>query len=141
MNDWTAWLHEHSAALGWLTAASVLMFLAGLLVVPAVVVRIPRDYFATKKRKRPAGLDRRHWLLRAAVLVLKNAAAYLLIVAGVLMLVLPGQGVLTILAGVMLADFPGKFRLERWLITRGPTLRAVNWLRHRAGRKPLVVDG
>jgi hypothetical protein len=56
---------------------------------------------------------------------------------GVAMLVLPGQGVLTIITGLLLLDFPGKYRFERWLVRRGPVLRGVNWLRDRAGRQAL----
>ena len=52
------------------------------------------------------------------------------------MLVTPGQGVLTIVVGMLLFDFPGKFRLERWLVTRPTVWRSINWLRERAGREP-----
>jgi hypothetical protein len=37
----------------------------------------------------------------------------------------------------MLLDFPGKYRLERWLATRRAVWRSINWLRRRAGREPL----
>ena len=76
---------------------------------------------------------------RAFLLVGRNVLGCLLIAAGVAMLVLPGQGVLTILVGTMLVDFPGKRRLERWIVERGPVLRAMNWLRERAGREPFAV--
>jgi len=62
-------------------------------------------------------------------------------VAGIIMLVLPGQGIFTILIGIMLLNFPGKYRLERWIVARRPVLRSINWLRRRAGRAPLVPDG
>jgi len=75
------------------------------------------------------------------LLIGKNALGYILVVAGIIMLVLPGQGIFTILIGIMLLNFPGKYQLERWLATRGPVLRSINWLRQRAGRAPLVPDG
>lgn len=53
------------------------------------------------------------------------------------MLVTPGQGVLMIIAGLVLLEFPGKFRLERWLVTRRHVWRSINWLRRRAGRPEL----
>jgi hypothetical protein len=53
------------------------------------------------------------------------------------MLLVPGQGLLTIAVGLMLVDFPGKFRFERWLAVRPPVWRSINWLRKRAGRGPL----
>jgi hypothetical protein len=69
--------------------------------------------------------------------VLKNALGIVLVVAGLVMLIVPGQGLLTIAVGLMLIDFPGKYRLERWLATRRPVWRSINWLRKRAGRAPL----
>ena len=55
------------------------------------------------------------------------------------MLVTPGQGVLTILAGLLLMNFPGKYRLERWLVMRPGVMRALNWLRARRGQTPFEI--
>jgi hypothetical protein len=52
------------------------------------------------------------------------------------MLIVPGQGLLTIAVALILLDFPGRFRLERWLATRPAVWRSLNWLRKRAGHKP-----
>jgi len=68
------------------------------------------------------------------LLIGKNLLGCVIIVAGIVMLVLPGQGILTILAGIMLLDFPGKYRLLRWIVARPQVLRTLNWLRRRAGR-------
>jgi hypothetical protein len=54
------------------------------------------------------------------------------------MLLLPGQGVLTILIGIVLLDFPGKYRLERWAVRHRPVYRSINWLRR--GREPIELD-
>jgi hypothetical protein len=78
-------------------------------------------------------------LLRLAFLALKNLFGGVLVLAGVAMLVLPGQGILTILVGLMFLDFPGKFALERRLARQPPVLRAINWIRARGGRKPLEM--
>jgi Putative transmembrane protein (PGPGW) len=122
--------------LWWLFAASVAMFLATPAVAGWLVVRLPTDYF-TAKRRTPTAWWRRHRGLRPLVLVVKNLAGIVLVVAGLVMLVTPGQGLLTIAVGLMLVDFPGKFRVERWLATRPPVWRSINWLRCRAGRQPL----
>ena len=71
--------------------------------------------------------------------LLKNTAGVVFLTAGVAMLVLPGQGLLTILLGLMLINFPGKRRFELALIRRRPVLKSVNWIRRRAGREPLIV--
>jgi hypothetical protein len=55
------------------------------------------------------------------------------------MLVLPGQGLLAILVGVMLANFPGKYALERRIISRPAVARGVNRIREMAGRPPFEL--
>jgi hypothetical protein len=52
------------------------------------------------------------------------------------MLVLPGQGVLTLCVSLFLLDFPGKRRLERRILGYPPVLHALNRLRTRAGQPP-----
>jgi hypothetical protein len=54
-----------------------------------------------------------------------------LVLLGLVMLVTPGQGILTLLSGLLLMNFPGKYRLEQWLVLRPGILRALNWLRRR----------
>lgn len=128
----------HEAAVWGMVVASGLLFVGTLLVVPWIVVRIPSDYFHHTRRPPPTWMPK-FAPFRLAAMVVKNIAGVLLIAAGVAMLVLPGQGLLTILVGVLMLDFPGKYHFERWLVGFGPTLRAINWLRQRAGREPLVV--
>ena len=139
MNNLFEWIRDHRTTLSWLATASVLMFIASLILVPVVVSRIPHDYFAHRRRPHSKWSDQ-HLALRGIVLVAKNAAGMLLLGMGVAMLVLPGQGLLSILAGIMLMDFPGKFGLERWLVSRSPVLHSINWLRRRAQQAPLTVD-
>jgi hypothetical protein len=134
------WLQNNETALLWLAATTIITFMATLIVVPILVVRIPPDYFSRRKRHRKLWANH-HPLVRAMLLIGKNALGYILVVAGIIMLVLPGQGIFTILVGIMLLNFPGKYQLERWLATRRPVLRSINWLRQRARRAPLVPDG
>jgi hypothetical protein len=132
-------IRAHEAAVMWLAGSSVVMFIVTLIAVPWLIVRIPADYFAHGRRPRKRWADR-HPLVRGALLAGKNLLGYLLIAVGIAMLVLPGQGVLTMLLGFILVDLPGKYRFERWLIARPLVLGTINRLRHRAGRDPLVVD-
>ncbi|MDZ7616514.1 MAG: PGPGW domain-containing protein [Patescibacteria group bacterium] len=121
-----------------LTTVSALVFVATLLAVPWFAARIPQDYFAPGRRHRPPWADQ-HPARRALLMVGKNLVGAVFVVVGLALLVLPGQGLLTILAGIILLDFPGKRRLERWVIGRRPVLQSINWLRRRAGRPPLTV--
>jgi hypothetical protein len=126
-------MFENESLLWILGTVSVVTFVGTLIAVPVLVARIPTDYFSTPRRHATAW-DERHPFLRVTGLVAKNVLGALLIVAGIGMLVLPGQGILTILMGIVLTDFPGKYRLERWLIRRRAVRRAVNWIRRKAGQ-------
>jgi len=133
------WIQTHKTILGWLAVMSGVTFIATLVAVPFLVIRIPSDYFVHRKRhKKPWGGQ--HPVVRGMWLIGKNVFGYIFIAAGIAMLVLPGQGMLTILVGIILVDFPGQYRLGRWLVSRRPMLRSINWLRRRAGRAPLVLE-
>jgi len=71
--------------------------------------------------------------------MLKNVAGFVLLAAGIAMLVLPGQGILTMLIGISLVDFPGKRQLERKLIGQPAVLNTINKVREKFGRPPLTV--
>jgi hypothetical protein len=134
-----AWIQDHKAILEWMGVVSFVSLVIGLIVAFVIAVRIPADYFACRGCHGKTHADQ-HPVVRALLLIAKNLLGYIFIAAGILMLVLPGQGVLTILAGVMMLNFPGKYRLERWIISRPTVLEGINLLRQRAGREPLVLD-
>lgn len=128
------------AWLGWyLTAASVVMFFVTLLAVPAVMVRIPADYFV-RDRRAATPWGHRHPVVAWTFRIAHNVLGWVLILAGIAMLVLPGPGVVTIFVGVMLAEFPGKFRLERWIVSRPRVLKVINWQRSVRGVEPLRME-
>jgi len=132
------WLSSHPALSAAVVVVSLLTLVVGVLLVPVVLARIPADYFL---RPHPplARLASVHPAARGLALVLKNGLGLLLLAFGVLMLVLPGQGVLTMLVGLTLCDFPGKRRVELWLLRRVPVSRAINWIRRRSGSAPLEL--
>jgi len=122
-----------------LAVVMVFTFVGSLVFVPWAIVRLPADYFHYHAR-RPVLWSTLHPVLRLVLLLGKNLFGCILIVMGLAMLVLPGQGLLTILIGILLLDFPGKFMFERWLISRKPILRTSNWLRKKAHKEPLWLD-
>lgn len=131
-----SWIEAHQALMLLLAGASLLTAVGSLLVLPVVVAALPEDYFVDPKRH-ASRWQSLHPLWYVALRVLKNLAGWLLVLAGIVMLVLPGQGMLTILVGLVLCEFPGKFALERRLASQPKILSAFNWLRRRAGRGPL----
>jgi len=138
MNSPLDWIRAHDVLLWWFFTASALMLLGSLIAVPWLVVRIPGDYFLRRRRL----VDRwrlSHPWVRATLLALKNIFGAVLVLAGAAMLILPGQGLLTIFVGLMFLDLPGKLALERWLVKKPPVFRAINWMRKKAGRPPLKL--
>ncbi len=125
------WVEQHREWFIWLSIASVVFFVGSLIAVGVVVVRMPVDRFA-KKEKAPKG--------NLAMRIGRNVLGWVLILAGLAMLVLPGQGLLVLLIGIMLADFPGKVRLERWIVSRGKVLKTINKFRKKFGRPPLQME-
>ena len=132
-------LHEHKTAIWWVASISSLVFVASLVIVPWLVIRIPEDYFVSPRRPRLAFSDE-HPVVRWSVLIIKNLLGAVLVLAGIAMLVLPGQGLLTVAIGVLMLDFPGKHRLERKIIRYPAVFRSINWLRRKAKVEPLRTE-
>ena len=105
-----------AGGVAWAVAIAVALFVGTLALVAVLLVRLPATYF----RDDPPRADwrARHPVLRWAIRIGKNFVGALLVGVGLLMLLTPGQGVLTILLGVMLLDLPGKRRHVRWLPMR-----------------------
>ena len=133
------WLMEHQYLLGWIGVISFLVFSLSLLSLPWLVAMIPEDYFLSQKRKRTI-LENEGFGTWIIIFILKNSIGLLLITGGVLMLFLPGQGVLTIIAGLIMTDYPGKFELERRIVSNKKILEKLNWLRNKANQPSLKID-
>ena len=121
----------------------VLVFLATFLlnlgIVSVILVKLPADHFKSDKSKKVGGSNA---TIRVLKVIGKNVAGVLLIALGVVLSVpgVPGQGLLTILLGVMLVDFPGKDRLEQKLLSRPGIINTINRLRGRFGKPALELD-
>jgi len=118
-----------------LVILSILFWIGTLIVVPIVVVRLPADYLTNEES---ASLRHRippAWLY--PYLIVKNIFGVVFILAGLAMLVLPGQGILTLALGLALINFPGKHRLIQRILGQRRVLSAINRLRARAKKPPL----
>ncbi|NIP94665.1 MAG: hypothetical protein GWO24_14975, partial [Akkermansiaceae bacterium] len=90
-------------------------------------------------RDRSRSFATRHPVLRWTGLILKNLVGGFLVLLGLIFILTPGQGFLTILAGLVLMNFPGKRSLELRLIRVPMVRKATNWLRRKSGHEPLRV--
>jgi len=117
----------------------VLTFVVSLGAVAAVVVRLPANYF---REDYMSPLAEQHPIVRWAGVILKNVLGTLLVLLGLFLSLpgIPGQGLLTILIGVMLLSFPGKRRLERRLVSRPSVLAAINALRAYFGKPAMRLE-
>lgn len=108
--------------------ASVAMFVGTLAAIPWLIRRLPVDHFVRPPTKR--SLPKR---------IAQNVLGFILVAGGVAMLVLPGQGILTILLGLSIVDLPVRQRVFRWLLLRPRVVDAMQGLRAKAGKPPLVI--
>lgn len=127
------WLEEYRHWLWVLGVLSVGTLIFSLVALPLVLIRLPADYFI---RRPVRDWPTRHPVVHVMLVVLKNILGVVFVLAGIAMLVLPGQGLLTIFIGILLLDFPRKRRVERWLIRLPRLLQAANWIRVRYGQPP-----
>jgi hypothetical protein len=127
--------------LSWGLLVLLIASITSMVLIVLVLVNLPATYYQDGYRP-PFSSPGYDPGLRWLAWVVRNILGLIMIVVGVFLSIpgVPGQGLLTILIGVIVLDFPGKRRLERKLVGRPEVLRAINRLRNRFGKPPLVLD-
>ncbi len=120
-----------------LTVLSIVFFVGSLIAIPFILVRLPADFFDIRV-PRP-WMEDHHPVLRVMGHLVKNVVGAIFLFAGFLMLFLPGQGILTMLIGISMLDFPGKRKVEAKLIGQPAVLHALNGMREKFGKPPLII--
>lgn len=140
-----SWLTHWTEAVTWgqiLIAVLIFLvtFIGSLVVVAFVLVKIPANYFHSSHGRE--FLTDKNAAYRWTGIIAKNAVGVVLIAFGVVMSLpgVPGQGLLTILLGLMLVDFPGKRGLESRIVGQPKVQSSINKLRGRFDKPPLIVD-
>lgn len=121
-----------------LTVASIIGFIASLVAIPWILIRLPSDYFDVRIPR--YWMKEHHPILRISGLIVKNLVGFVFLIAGFLMLFLPGQGLLTMLIGISLLDFPNKRKLEAKIIGKPALLNIINAMRHKFNKPPLTLS-
>ena len=129
-----AWLSSNEEWFALLGAISLMAFTGSLIVVPIIILNLPVDFF-TRPIRTATTLSIARLCLKAA----KNIVGGLFLLSGILMLILPGQGILSILIGLSLIDFPAKRRVQVRIIRMPRVQRMVNWIRKKGNRKPIEI--
>ncbi|HKC94864.1 MAG TPA: PGPGW domain-containing protein [Nitrospira sp.] len=136
--DWllaTVQQYVSTEMLIWLTALSMVFFVGTLIAIPFILVRLPADYFDIRVPR--TWMEDHHPVLRLFGHIVKNVVGAIFVFAGFLMLFLPGQGVLTMLIGISMLDFPGKRKIEATLIGQPTVLNVINSMRQKFNKPPL----
>jgi ABC-type spermidine/putrescine transport system permease subunit II len=113
-----------------LAVASVAMFVATIIAIPIFLVRVPGEYFARPRRARSLPIR-----------ILRTVCGLALVALGGAMLVLPGQGVMTILVGLGVLDLPINHRIVLKILCRPKVHEAIDDLRRKHGKEPLQLPG
>ena len=119
---------DNPAVLWGVGGFSVVAVVASILLVPRYLATLPQDFL--KKKSHDAG-GSMPWR------IFRNVLGVLLVALGVAMLLLPGQGLITLMVGVLLVDFPGKHKLVCKVLRRPKILSGVNKLRAKHQKPPL----
>ena len=120
----------------WFGSISLFVFLFSLLSIKWLVSLIPEHYFINKKDSKIKTSNIFIWYI---VLIFKNLIGYSLILGGIMMLVLPGQGLFTIIIGLMMSNYPGKYSIEKKFIAIPTILKSINWLRRKSNKPPIRI--
>ena len=129
------YLKEYHFVVGWLGLLSVVTFIGSIISIPWIISRLPANYFVRHRQL----VDERHKLhplMARFVFGMRNGFGFIFLLAGIAMLVLPGQGIITILIGISLMDFPKKHTVVDYLVRRPQVINLLNWIRKKERKPP-----
>ena len=138
MTALTDWIHRNEQLLQLLGSLSLLLLALTFAALALVVITLPENYF-TRDHRAPSSLTHPHPLPWRGLSLLKNLLGVFFIFLGIAQLILPGQGALTILIGLTMTNFPGKYRLERRMMRQSMIHKSLNKIRTMANKPPLKV--
>ncbi|HEY0709988.1 MAG TPA: hypothetical protein VGG33_24455 [Polyangia bacterium] len=130
------------AGIGLGVRAAIIIVLAILTTAGGIwlVVRLPCDHFNHRPPSEAA--LRRHPIIRFVLVVVRNILGIVILPIGIVMSLplVPGPGLVLVLLGLSLLDFPGKRAIQRRLVTQPMVMRVLNKMRTRFGKPPFEVD-
>lgn len=130
------WIQSNESLLQLLGSLSLILFILTLVALVLIIITLPEDYFIRAHRE-SSRLWQPHPLPWRILTLLKTVLGIFFILIGIALLILPGQGALTILLGLTMTNFPGKYRLERFIVSQQAISKTLNQIRKRAHKAPL----
>ena len=135
-----SWSSMNSDLLFLLGSLSIFILIISVFMMVLIISFLPEDYFKSENRNLISSVQNsRYPLLKLLVLITKNFFGVLLLLSGILMLVLPGQGILTIITGLVFMDYPGKYKFERKLLRQKGVINSINWIRSLLNKPSLKI--
>ena len=135
-----SWSSMNSDLLFLLGSLSIFILIISVFMMVLIISFLPEDYFKSENRNLISSVQNsRYPLLKLLVFITKNFFGVLLLLSGILMLVLPGQGILTIITGLVFMDYPGKYKFERKLLRQKGVINSINWIRSLLNQPSLKV--
>jgi len=128
---------EYASLLEWLGVLSIVTFTGSLIAVPWIIARLPVNYFV-QHRRLVTERHESHPFMAKIIFLTRNGIGGLFLLAGIAMLVLPGQGIITILIGITLIDFHKKHTVIDFLVRQPRVIKLLNWIRHKEKKPPFA---
>ena len=133
MNELHTWLSGHTLLLSILASVSTILLVTTIVAAPWAVSRLPADYLLQRLER-----DANQGLWYSLTSVSRALLGLLVTLLGLVMLITPGPGIIMLLLGISIAEFPGRNRLLIYLATRPNVLSSLNWMRKRHGKPPFI---
>ena len=127
------WLSQNTSILAAVAGFSFLLLTTSLLATPWVLARLPANYFSKPPVVKPRSA--RH----LCTSVIKTVLGSIMILTGLAMMFTPGPGLVCLVLGMALCEFPGKHRLLKSVVSRPSVFTTLNWLRKKASKPPFVL--
>ena len=128
------WIEDNQLLLGTIAGLSTLLLLLTILAMPWLVAMLPSGYFLARENS-----PRNRNITQILLTCVRNLIGLVLVLIGIVMLIIPGPGVITLLLGLSLAEFPGKQQLLKNIATRPSVFKSLNWMRKRHDREPFEL--
>jgi hypothetical protein len=133
------WVENYRIVIWWIGALSTIIFLIILFAIPIFIVKLPSDFFIRQNLPKPLLASRKHTVIRLIYVIIKNVIGVMIIFAGIAMLFLPGQGVMTVIIGISLLNIRGKRRIVLAFVCRSFVIQSLNRLRTRFNKPTFSI--
>ncbi len=133
MDELQTWLSGHALLLSILASVSATLLVVTIVAAPWAVSRLPSNYLLQRLER-----NSKQGIWYSLTSVSRALLGFLVTLLGLVMLITPGPGVIMLLLGISIAEFPGKNRLLIYLATRPNVLSSLNWMRKRHGKPPFI---